>query len=476
MDRYKMNTDSLLIKNAMAVLTMDSSRQEIKDGDVYIEGREIKKVGKNLEKKLGKKPSRVIDAKNCVVMPGMINTHHHMYQTLTRNLPKVQDAKLFDWLVYLYDIWKHVTPEAIRISAHVGLGELLLTGCTASSDHLYLFPEEDSADFIDTEIEAAKEIGMRFTATRGSMSLGRSHGGLPPDSVVQKEDFILKDCERLIKKYHDTSKFSMTNVAMAPCSPFSVTTELMKLTAEMARKLKVRMHTHLAETKDEEAFCKEKFGMGPVEYMGECGWLNDSNAWFAHCVWVGEKQAEMLKKGGAGVAHCPSSNLRLGSGIAPVPMYLEMGIPVALAVDGSASNDASDMLGEARQCLMVHRIKSETCRQSGVEAMPARTVLEIATLGGAKLLGRNDIGSIEPGKAADIAIFDVSGIDYAGAQSDPVASLVFCGASHRTKYTIVNGKIVVEDGHLVTMDEKEIAVKANKTAMELYKKAGVQFC
>ena len=264
-----------------------------------------------------------------------------------------------------------------------------------------------------------------------------------------------------------SSKFSMTNVAVAPCSPFSVTTELLKMTAEMARRLKVRMHTHLAETKDEEEFCKEKFGMGPVEYMGECGWLSDGNAWFAHCVWVGEKQAEMMAKGGAGVAHCPVSNLRLGSGIAPVPMYLKLGIPVALAVDGSASNDASDMLGEVRQCLMVHRVAS------GVEAMPARTALEIATLGGAKVLGRNDIGSIEPGKAADIAIFDVTGIDFAGAQSDPVAALAFCGASHRTKYTIVNGDVVVENGRLVKVDELDVARKANKVASDLYQKAGV---
>ena len=459
-----MKTNSILIKNAEAVLTMDGERREIKGGDVYIEGREIKQAGKNLDVKA----DRTINAEGCVVMPGMVNTHHHLYQTLTRNLPKVQDAKLFDWLTYLYDIWKHVTPEAIYASAQVGLGELLLTGCTTSSDHLYLFPEQDSANFIDTEIQAALDIGMRFTATRGSMSLGRSKGGLPPDSVVQKEDFILQDCERLISKYHDTSKFSMTNVAVAPCSPFSVTTELLKMTAEMARKLKVRMHTHLAETKDEEAFCKEKFGMGPVEYMGECGWLSDGNAWFAHCVWVGEKQAEMMAKGGAGVAHCPVSNLRLGSGIAPVPMYLKMGIPVALAVDGSASNDASDMLGEVRQCLMVHRVAS------GVEAMPARTALEIATLGGAKVLGRNDIGSIEPGKAADIAIFDVSGIDFAGAQSDPVAALAFCGASHRTKYTIVNGEVVVENGRLTKVDEIKVARNANRIAFDLYKKAGVE--
>lgn len=454
----------------MAVITMDGKRREIKGGDVYIEGPEIKKIGKGLRVKA----KRVIDAKNCIVIPGMINTHHHLYQTLTRNLPKVQDAKLFDWLTYLYNIWKHVTPEGIYTSAQVGLGELLLTGCTTSSDHLYLFPEKDSKNFIDTEIEAALEIGMRFTATRGSMSLGKSSGGLPPDSVVQKEDVIMNDCWRLIQKYHDTSKFAMTNVAMAPCSPFSVTTELLKLTAEMAKTWKVRMHTHLAETKDEEQFTIDKFGMRPLDYMDSVGWVDRGNAWFAHCVYIDEAGAKKMAKTGTGVAHCPCSNLRLGSGIAPIPMFLKKGVPVALAVDGSASNDASDMLGEVRQCMLVHRIESSRSALSGVEAMPARTALEIATLGGAKVLGRNDIGSIAVGKAADIAIFELNGIDFAGAQSDPLAALVFCGASHRAKYTIVNGDIVVDNGRLTKVDEFKVAAKANKIADKLYSKAGVR--
>lgn len=457
-----MTTKSILIKNALTVLTMDAKRREIRGGDVYIEGREIKKVGKNLKVKA----DRIIDAKNCVVMPGMVNTHHHLYQTLTRNLPKVQDVKLFDWLIYLYNIWKYVDPEAIYTSAQVGLGELLLTGCTTSSDHLYLFPKKNSGLFIDTEIEAALEIGMRFTATRGSMSRGKSKGGLPPDSVVQSEDFIMNDCWRLIEKYHDNNDFSMTNVALAPCSPFSVTTDLLKITAEMAKEWKVRIHTHLAETKDEENFCKQLFKKRPLEYMESTGWLENGNAWFAHCVYINEKEAEKMAKTKTGVAHCPCSNLRLGSGIAPIPMFLKKGVPVGLAVDGSASNDASDMLGEARQCMMVHRVGT------GVEAMPARTALEVATLGGAKVLGRKDIGSIAVGKAADLAIFDVGGLDFAGAQSDPVAALLFCGAAHRTKYTIVNGEVVVENGHLTKIDEFKVAEKANKLAAKLYKKAG----
>ncbi|MDA8131104.1 MAG: 8-oxoguanine deaminase [Elusimicrobia bacterium] len=453
---------TLLIKNAEVLATMDDSRREIRGGDVYIEGPEIKKVGKGLKVKA----DQVIDAKGCVVMPGMVNTHHHLYQTLTRNLPKVQDAELFDWLVYLYDIWKHVNPEAIYASTQAGLGELLLTGCTTSSDHLYLFPKKDSGFFIDTQIAAARELGIRFTATRGSMSRGRSKGGLPPDSVVQKEDFILKDCERLINKFHGREKFAMTHVAMAPCSPFSVTTELLKITAEMAKKWGVRMHTHLAETKDEEAFCRKLFKMRPLEYMESVGWVEEGNAWFAHCVYINEAEAKKMGKTRTGVAHCPCSNLRLGSGIAPIPMFLKHNVPVGLGVDGSASNDSSDMLGEARQCMLVHRLEN-------IKAMPARKALELATRGGAAVLGRTDIGSIEPGKAADIAIFDVSGLDYIGSKSDPLASLLFCGASHRTKFTIVNGRVVVKNWRLALVDERGLTERAAKAAASLYRKANI---
>ncbi len=457
-----MRPRTLLIKNALVLAAMDDAGREIKGGDVYIEGPEIKKVGKGLKVKA----DTVIDAKGCVVMPGMVNTHHHLYQTLTRNLPKVQDAELFDWLVYLYEIWKRVNPEAIYASTQAGLGELLLTGCTTSSDHLYLFPEKDSGFFIDTQIEAARELGIRFTATRGSMSRGRSKGGLPPDSVVQKEDFILKDCERLINKFHGRQKFAMTHVAMAPCSPFSVTTELLKITAEMAKKWGVRMHTHLAETRDEEAFCKKLFRMRPLEYMESVGWVEEGNAWFAHCVYINEAEAKRMGKTRTGVAHCPCSNLRLGSGIAPIPMFLRHNVPVGLGVDGSASNDSSDMLGEARQCMLVHRLDN-------VKAMPARKALALATRGGAAVLGRSDIGSIEPGKAADIAVFDVSGLDFIGSHSDPLASLLFCGASHRTKYTIVNGKVVVKNGRLASVDERRLTKRAARAAASLYRKAGI---
>jgi cytosine/adenosine deaminase-related metal-dependent hydrolase len=455
---------SLLIKNISYLVTMNEKSEELKDCDLYIEGREIKKIGR----KLKIKANETIDAKNCIAIPGMVNTHHHLYQTLTRNLPEVQDAKLFDWLVYLYDIWKHIDEEAVYLSAQVGLAELLLTGCTTSSDHLYLFPKKGSDKFIDSEIEAAKDIKIRFTATRGSMSRGRSKGGLPPDEVVQKEDFILKDCERLIKKYHDRSRFSMVNVAMAPCSPFSVTTELLKLTAEMAEKWDVRMHTHLAETEDENDYCKKVYKMRPLEYMESVGWLKNGRSWFAHCVFINEKEAEKMSKTRTGVAHCPCSNLRLGSGIAPIRMFLNKKVPVGIGVDGSASNDSSNILSEVRQAMLVSRVKA------GVSSMPVRDALSIATRGGAEVLGRNDIGSIEIGKAADLAIFDLNKIDYAGSISDPLASLFFCGTSQRTKYTIVNGEILVKDSRLVNIEEERLKHKADKAVLNLYKKAGVK--
>ncbi len=448
---------SILIKNSLKLVLMDDKFTEMENGDIYIEGPEIKKIGKNLDIKADYE----IDASNCLVLPGFINTHHHLYQTLTRNLPKAQNAKLFDWLVYLYDIWRKIDSNGIYTSAQVGLGELLLTGCTTSSDHLYLFPKNNSENFIDREIEAASEIGIRFHAARGSMSRGVSDGGLPPDDVVQKEDVIMKDCERLVDKYHNKDKFAMTRVLLAPCSPFSVTTELLKITALMAKKWDIKIHTHLAETCDEDDFCIKLHKMRPLDYMESVGWLENGNAWFAHCVYINEEEAGRMAKTGTGVAHCPSSNLRLGSGIAPIRMFLDKKVPVGLAVDGSASNDSSDMLAELRQAMLVHRIKS------GAASMPARDVFRMATRGGAEILGRNDIGSLEEGKAADIAVFDLSGIEFAGSVSDPLASLLYCGMNHKTKYTIVNGKIVVKEGRLVNIDEKKLAEKANKIASNL---------
>ncbi|HAH07678.1 MAG TPA: 8-oxoguanine deaminase [Elusimicrobia bacterium] len=452
---------TLLIKDALRIARMNDAREELAGGDLLIEGNVIKAVGKNLKVRADK----TLSAKNCVVLPGFVNTHHHLYQILTRNLPAVQDSKLFDWLLYLYEVWRHVTPEGVYVSAQVGLGELLLTGCTTSSDHFYLFPKGRSARLIDTEIEAAADLGMRFHACRGSMSRGKSKGGLPPDDVVQTEDEILKDSERLVKAYHDRKPFAMTRVALAPCSPFSVTTELLKLSARMAEKWDVRLHTHLAETLDEEQYCLQLHKKRPLAYMESVGWLEGGRSWFAHCVHMNKAESRLMGRTRTGVAHCPSSNLRLGSGIAPLRMYLDDKVPVGLGVDGSASNDCCAMLLEARMAMLVARVTS------GVASMPARDVLWTATRGGAEVLGRTDIGELSCGKAADLALFDVSGIDFAGSGSDPVASVLFCGASHKAKHVFVNGRMVVEDGRLKTVDELALARKANKLSREMLEKA-----
>lgn len=460
MNKTAAGKKTILIKNALRIAVMDNAGTEIENGDILIEGNVIKKIGKGLKVKAG----RALDARGCVVFPGMINTHHHLYQTLTRNLPAVQNSKLFDWLIYLYEVWRNITPEGVYVSAQVGLGELLLTGCTTSSDHFYLFPGGKSARLIDTEIEAAESLGIRFHACRGSMSRGKSKGGLPPDDTVQTEEEILKDSERLVKAYHDSKPLAMRRIAMAPCSPFSVTTELLRLSAEMARKWGVKVHTHLAETLDEEEFCLKEHGMRPLQYMESAGWLEKGLSWFAHCVHMNEGEAALMGRTQTGVAHCPASNLRLGSGIAPVRLFLGHNVPVGLGVDGSASNDCCDMAAEVRQAMLVARVKS------GVESMTARDALRLATNGGARVLGRDDIGSLEVGKAADLAIFDMNGIDFAGAWADPVAAFAFCGISHKTRWTIVNGKIVVEDGRLVTADERELNVKANRLSREMLEK------
>jgi len=451
----------LLIKNALRVATMDDAGTELADADVLIKGRVILAVGKDLE---APDDAQVLDARGCVVIPGMVNTHHHLCQTLTRATPAAQDAKLFDWLVYHYRVWRHLTPEYAALGAQVGLGELLLTGCTTSTDHTYLYPR-GLTGLVDAQIEAARSLGIRFSPTRGSMSVGVSKGGLPPDDCTESEEEILRDGERLIKEHHDKGPYGMIQIGLAPCAPFSVSTNLMKETAAQAKKWGVRMHTHLCETLDEEAYCLEKYKLRPIDFIESLGWM-DSNVWLAHMVHVSDDEIARLAKAKVGVAHCPSSNLRLGSGVPPVRKYLDAGVAVGLAVDGSASNDTSDMLGEARQAMLVHRVKS------GVASMPAREALRMATRGGAAVVGRDDIGQIAAGKAADLAIFDVNRLDYAGSAGDPVASLLFCGAGHRTKWTIVNGHIVVENGVLKNLDEGETTRKANAACLDLLRKAG----
>jgi len=452
----------VLIQNALAVATQDARLGEIQGGDVLVNGSTIAEVGIGLKAAA----DEIIDASGRVVVPGFVNTHHHLYQVLTRNLKEVQDAKLFDWLTCLYDVWRHITPEDLYAAAQAGLAELLLTGCTTSADHHYLCPACAEGDLFQAEVEAAREAGIRLHLTRGSMCLGKSAGGLPPDEVVQDEEHILKDSERVIARHHDPSPGSLCRVALAPCSPFSVTPGLMRDTAVLARKHKVRLHTHLAETKDEEEFCLQKFGKRPLAHMQELGWMGP-DVWFAHCVHLNDDEIGQMAGAGTCVAHCPVSNLRLGSGIAPVPKMLDAGVLVGLAVDGSASNDSSNMLRELQTALLVHRVGT------GVGAMPARRVLEMATVGGAGVLGRDDIGVIAPGKAADLAVFDLRGLEYAGATHDPVSALLFCGMDARAELVMVNGEVVVRDKHLVRLDEHEVAEKARKASSGLLKAAGI---
>ena len=448
--------NSILLKNCLAIATVNNNDEFIRDADILVENNQISSVEKNISADA----DEIINCENKIALPGFVNTHHHLFQMLTRNLPAGQNAKLFDWLVYHYGIWRNITPEAIHTSATCALAELLLTGCTTSADHLYLFPKNAGGELIDAEILAAEELGIRFHPTRGSMSRGKSNGGLPPDDVVQSEDEIIRDSIRVIDKYHNQDKFSMCRISLAPCSPFSVTTELMRDTAILAREKNVQLHTHLCETIDEENYCLDLYKKRPLDYMESLEWLG-SDVWFAHGIYFNDDEIIKLGKTNTGIAHCPSSNLRLGSGIAPVRKLLNAGAKVGLAVDGSASNDSSNMLQEVQRCMLINRIKS------GVDSMPANDALRIATRGGAEVLGRNDIGSIEPGMAADIALFDVNSLAYAGAMSDPIAALFFCGYDHRAWLTMVNGKILVREKQLVGIDQFQLKRKADTIAGKL---------
>jgi 8-oxoguanine deaminase len=452
----------ILIKNLLEIATSDQNNSYLRNHDILIEGNRIKTIGKNLEAKVDLE----IDGKTMVALPGMVNTHHHLYQTLFRNLPLVQNVSLFDWLINLYEGWRYITPEAVHNAALTGLGELLLTGCTLASDHHYLFPQGYGQEMLAAEIEAARQLGIRFYPTRGSMSRGKSKGGLPPDDVVQSEDVILQQSEAFINQYHNPNPGAMTRVALAPCSPFSVTAELLSESAKLARKHNVRLHTHLAETKDEEQFCLQKEKMRPLEFMESVDWLGD-DVWYAHGIWFNEEEIKKLGKTGTGVAHCPSSNMRLGSGICHINELRKVGAPVGLAVDGSASNDSSDMLAEARQALLLHRIGKH-----GVSATNVPMIIDMATCGGAKVLGWEDeTGSLAPGYLADLALFDLNDIAYAGSLHDPSAALLFNMGRRRAAYVFVDGKMVVKEGELVNVDEKLVVEKQNKIAAELVDKA-----
>ncbi len=441
--------ETVLLKNCFYIWP-GFEDEPLVNSDILIIGNCIKRIAKNISNDA----DRTIDCSNHVVLPGLVNTHHHFFQTLTRNLPAVQNAKLFDWLVYLYEIWKYIDEETVFYSSLVAMGELLKTGCTLSTDHHYLYPKEINCDIMATQFKAAETLGIRFSPTRGSMSLSKKDGGLPPDTVVQKEDTILKDCERVIKEFHDPSELSMKKIILAPCSPFSVTENLMKETVCLARHYKVRLHTHLAETDDENDYCISKYGRRPLRLMEDCGFIGKDVS-YAHGIFFKDDEIKLLAETGTHIAHCPTSNMRLGSGICRVTEMLAHGINVAIGVDGSASNDSSDMLGEVRNALLLQRVKY------GASAISAGDILKIATENGAKLLNFEKIGKIRPGYAADIAVFNVNSMEYAGSLSDPAAALVFSGYNHGTDYTLVNGKIVVDHGRLTGFDEKDITDRAN---------------
>ncbi len=408
----------------------------------------------------GQPAAEVIDCSRHVVVPGFVNTHHHFYQTLTRNLAAGQDAKLFDWLAYHYPIWAHLDENAVRISTQLACAELLKTGCTCTTDHHYLYPDSFRGDLAGIQFEAASELGIRFSPSRGSMSRGKSQGGLPPDSVVQDEKSILEDSRRVVETYHDPDPYAMRKVTLAPCSPFSVTPDLMKESVRLARSLGVRLHTHLAETADETDYCLQIHGKRPLAIMEEWGFVGPDVS-YAHGVFFDDDELRVLADTGTGVSHCPSSNMRLGSGIARVSEMIAMGVQVALGVDGSASNDTSDMLGEMRNALLLQRVKY------GADAITAREIFALATESAATMLNFPRSGAIKDGWTADVAAFDVHKLEYAGALSDPLAALLFAGINHQADYTIVNGWVVVRHGELQTVDEDWLTTAANRAAAGL---------
>ncbi|MCY1256773.1 8-oxoguanine deaminase [compost metagenome] len=457
---------TLIALNADVLVTMDAQRREIRDGALVAEGPAVQWVGPTSElppqyrRMVDDGSAQVLDMRGRVVTPGLVNTHHHMYQSLTRAVPAAQDAELFSWLTNLYMLWSHLTPEMIAVSTKTAMAELMLSGCTTTSDHLYLFP---NGSRLDDSIAAAQEMGMRFHAARGSMSVGRSKGGLPPDVVVEEEAAILRDSQRLVEQYHDSARHAMLRVVLAPCSPFSVSRDLMRESANMARHYGVSLHTHLAENDNDIAYSREKFGLTPAQYAEDLDWVGH-DVWHAHCVKLDDEGIALFARTGTGVAHCPCSNMRLASGIAPVRAMRDAGVPVGLGVDGSASNDGAHMLGEARQAMLLQRVGY------GPAAMSAREALEIATLGGARVLNRDDVGALAPGMSADFVAFDMSQVGFAGAGHDPVAALVFCTPAN-VAASVINGREVVRDGALLTADLPNVLLRHRALARTLFERA-----
>ncbi len=446
---------SLLVKNALAIVTVDDEDRILKNESILIEDGVITYIGKE-----ARQADREIRADGCFVYPGLINTHNHLYQTFTRNLPQVQKMELFPWLITLYEIWKGLDEDCIFYSSLTGLSELLRNGCTTAMDHHYVFPRDGSGHFIDRQFEAADLLGIRFHAARGSMSLGKSDGGLPPDELVQSVDVILKDSRRLVEKYHDPKPFAMHQVSLAPCSPFSVSEDLLIESAALARSLGVRLHTHLCETKDEERFTLSKVGMRPLAYMEKCGWVGP-DVWYAHGIHFNDDELRLLADTGTGIAHCPVSNMKLSSGVCRLPDMLRLGVRVSLAVDGAASNDGQNLMSEIRSAYLLHRLTFGSGAPSGYE------LLKIATRGGAAVLGRDDIGQLSVGKAGDLFLVDASGLDTVGVGQDPGSFLGTVGCSKPAKSVVVAGREVVRDGRLLGIDEEETARKAQACAGRL---------
>ncbi len=448
---------SLLVRNIHTLVTMNAGREEIKNAALLLHDGVIVQAGRAAD--LPTTAEEVLDLKGRhLVMPGLVNTHHHFYQTLTRAIPDVQNEDLFGWLKTLYPIWARLTGEGVGASAQMCAAELMLSGCTTASDHLYIFPNDAK---LDDEIRAVQAMGLRFHASRGSMSVGASQGGLPPDSLVEEESDILRDSERLIATWHDNSRYSMTRMTLAPCSPFSVSPALMRESAALARSHEgVRLHTHLAESKPDVDYSLATFGKTPGDFAESVGWLGP-DVWHAHCVWLDDGAIARFSQTGTGVAHCPCSNMRLGSGLAPVRKLRQAGVPVGLGTDGAASNDATNLFHEARQALLSARV-----RDLDAAAMTAREALEIATLGGARVLGRDDIGCLAPGMAADFICIDIDRPELAGAHHDLVAALMLCGIG-RVDYSFINGRCVIEEGQLTTAEVPRLLEAVNRLAAKM---------
>lgn len=446
---------SLLIKNASIIVTCGDDDSVLENAGILIRDGVIDHIGNEAQT-----ADEVLDATGCIVYPGLINTHHHLYQTFSRNLPQVQNMELFDWLTTLYEIWKNLDGEAIYHSSITGMGELLKTGCTTCFDHHYVFPGRSSGALLDAQFAAARELGIRMYASRGSMDLSRKDGGLPPDSVVQTVDEILRDSQSAVEKYHDSTPYSMCMVALAPCSPFSASRELYRQSAELARSLGVRLHTHLCETKDEEKYVLEKYGKRPLAYMEDMNWVG-GDVWYAHGIHFDNAELKLLADTGTGVAHCPISNMKLSSGVCRIPDMLALGVPVGLAVDGSASNDGSNLLEELRVAFLLHRLCSSKRSPSGYD------LLKIATRGSARVLGRDDIGSLEPGKAGDLFLIRRERLELVGADLDAKSMLGTVGFKGPADAVVVNGRIVVRDGRLTGIDE-ERAVREGRASIRAY--------